>query len=87
MSGVLSGPLFSLCFLLSLFDPLEVPFLGNLPLFIVFLIALLVVFVVWKVIKFAVKLLLVLAVFFVILIGLDFLGVFSWLQNLFSHLL
>ena len=75
------------CFMLSLFDPMELPFLGNIPLFLLLLIAIVVVFVVWKLIKFAIKVFLVIVVFFIILIGLDFIGVFSWLQSIISSFL
>jgi len=73
--------------MLSLFDPMELPFLGNIPLFLLLLIAIVVVFVVWKLIKFAIKVFLVIVVFFIILIGLDFIGVFSWLQSIISSFL
>ena len=52
-----------------------------LPLWAVFLIGIMLVVVAWKLIKFALKILLVLVVFFVILIGLDALGVFNTIQN------
>lgn len=52
-----------------------------LPLWAVFLIGIILVVVAWKLIKFALKILLVLVVFFVILIGLDALGVFNIIQN------
>lgn len=53
-----------------------------------FLIGLIVIVIVaWKFIKFALKILLVLIVFFVILIGLDILGVFEILQNVLSGFL
>ena len=57
-----------------------------IPLWAVFLGIILVVIVAWKLIKFAIKILLILIVFFVILIGidfgLDFLGVFTQIQNI-----
>ncbi len=52
-----------------------------LPLWAVFLIGIILVVVAWKLIKFALKILLVLVVFFVILIGLDALGIFNTIQN------
>lgn len=52
------------------------------PLWGIFLIGLVAVIVAWKLIKFALKILLVLVVFFVVLVGLDFLHVFDWLQGL-----
>jgi len=60
----------------------EMEILGvYLPLWAVFLIGIMLVVVAWKLIKFALKILLVLVVFFVILIGLDALGVFNTIQN------
>ena len=52
-----------------------------IPLWALFIGLILIAVVVWKLIKFAIKILIVIVVFFVILIGLDFLGVFSWIQN------
>ena len=52
-----------------------------IPLWAIFIGLILIVVVIWKLIKFAIKILLILVVFFMILIGLDFLGVFSWIQN------
>jgi len=47
------------------------------PLWALFIGLILVVVVVWKLIKFAIKILIVVVVFFAILIGLDFIGVFD----------
>ena len=55
-----------------------------IPLWALFIGLILVVVVVWKLIKFAIKILIVVVVFFVILIGLDVIGVFSWINE---HLL
>jgi hypothetical protein len=55
-----------------------------LPLWAVFLIGIVIIILAWKIIKFAIKLLLIVIVIFLILIGLDFLNVFGWIQNLFS---
>jgi len=57
-----------------------------LPLWAVFLGGLIIVVVAWKFIKFAIKILLILIIFFAILIGLDFLGVFNFIQNLLSNI-
>jgi len=59
----------------------------NLPLWAVFLIGIIAIIIVWKLIKFAIKILLIVVVFFVILIGLDFLNVFDFIQNLFSGII
>lgn len=56
----------------------------ELPLWAIFLIGIIVVIVSWKLIKFALKILLIGIVVFVILIGLDFFNVFNWIQNLFA---
>ena len=53
-----------------------------LPLWTVFLGVILIAIVAWKIIKFAIKILLILVVFFAVLIGLDIVGVFTWIQEL-----
>jgi len=53
-----------------------------LPLWLVFLLLIIGVIVAWKLIKFTIKILLVIIVFFLILIGLDFFGVFDFIQNI-----
>ncbi len=52
------------------------------PLWLIFLLLIIGVILVWKLIKFTVKFLLIIIVFFLILFGLDFFGVFEFLQNL-----
>ena len=59
---------------------------GVLPLWLVILIGLIVVIIAWKIIKFAIKILLILIVAFLILMGLDIIGVFDFIQNLLSGL-
>jgi len=49
----------------------------NLPLWVVFAGGIILVYVAWKIIKFAVKILLILIVFLGILFGLDLIGFFS----------
>ena len=56
----------------------------DLPLWAFFIIGLVAVIIVWKLFKFAVKILLVIVVFFIILIGLDAFGVFDAIQNIFA---
>mgnify|MGYP006284381831 CR=1 FL=1 len=56
----------------------------TLPLWAVFLILIIAVVIVWKLIKFAIKVLLVIVVFFAILFGLDFLNVFDTIQGIIS---
>ena len=58
----------------------------TLPLWAVFLGGIVIVVVAWKLIKFALKILLVLVVFFAILVGLDVLGVFNLIQSLLSNI-
>ena len=58
-----------------------------IPLWALFVILIIAVIVLWKLIKFALKILLVVIVFFAILIGLDFLNVFNILQEFLSSFL
>ena len=59
-----------------------------IPLWALFIGVIILAVVVWKLIKFAIKILIVVVVFFAILIGLDFLEVFTWInENMFSLLL
>lgn len=60
---------------------------GSLPLWAIILVGIIVVVIAWKIIKFALKILLVLIVSFGILMGLDFLGVFNVLQDLLSSII
>jgi len=53
----------------------------TIPLWAFFIGIIVVVLVAWKLIKFALKILLVIIVFIVILIGLDIVGVFAWIQE------
>ena len=56
----------------------------NLPLWAVFIGGIIVVFIAWKLIKFAIKVLLILIAFFLVLFGLDLVGFFTWVQNFLS---
>ncbi len=56
----------------------------NLPLWAIFLTGIIVVIVAWKFIKFAIKVLLLAVVIFVVLMGLDVLNVFQSIQSFFS---
>lgn len=58
----------------------------TLPLWAVFLGGIILVVVAWKLIKFALKALLVIVVFFAILIGLDVLNVFNIIQDILSNI-
>ncbi|UCF13084.1 MAG: hypothetical protein JSW06_02205 [Thermoplasmatales archaeon] len=55
-----------------------------IPLWAVFIGIILIAVVAWKLIKFAIKVLIVLVIFFVILIGLDVIGVFEGINNFLS---
>jgi len=55
-----------------------------IPLWAIFLGGIILVVVAWKLIKFAIKLLLILLFFFAVLFGLDFFGVFDFIQGLLS---
>lgn len=54
---------------------------GNIPLWVILIIIILIVVVAWKLIKFAIKILIVVVVFFAILIGLDVIGVFDLINK------
>jgi len=56
----------------------------TIPLWAIFIGIIIVMFIAWKLIKFAIKLLIIVVVFFIILIGLDFLGVFETIQQIIS---
>jgi hypothetical protein len=55
--------------------------LADIPLWMILAGVVILVIVFWKLIKFALKVLIALVVFFIILIGLDLLGVFSWINE------
>ncbi|MCK5636566.1 MAG: hypothetical protein KAH91_04015 [Thermoplasmatales archaeon] len=55
-----------------------------MPLWAIFLTGIVVVIVAWKFIKFAIKVLLLAVVIFVVLMGLDVMNVFGTIQDLFS---
>ncbi len=57
------------------------------PLWALFIGLILVVVVVWKLIKFAIKILIVVVAFFAILIGLDVIGVFDTISSFLSPLM
>lgn len=56
----------------------------DIPLWIVFLAGLIILILAWKLVKFALKILLIIAVFFIILMILDYINVFNSIQNLLS---
>ena len=58
---------------------------GSLPLWIILLIGLIVVLIAWKIIKFAIKILIILVIAFLILLGLDFIGIFDFIQNIIAN--
>ena len=58
-----------------------------IPLWTIFIGVIITVVVAWKIIKFAIKLLVILIIFFVILVGLDIVGVFSFIKDLISSFL
>lgn len=59
----------------------------TIPLWALFIGIILIVVVVWKLIKFALKLLIVVVVFFALLIGLDVIGVFDKISGFLSSFL
>ena len=57
---------------------------GQIPLIYLLLLGIVVIVVAWKVIKFAIKIFVALLIFFGVLIGLDMLGIFQWIQQMLS---
>lgn len=57
------------------------------PLWIIFLLFIIGVIIAWKLIKFTVKFLLIIIIFFIILFALDFFGVFEFIQNIIYSLI
>ncbi len=55
------------------------------PLWAIFIGGIILVLLAWKLIKFTIKLVFIVVAFLVILIGLDFAGVFDWIQNLLTY--
>ena len=54
----------------------------ELPLWALFLIGIIVVMVAWKFIKFALKIMMIVIVFFIILMVIDYFNIISGIQNL-----
>jgi hypothetical protein len=59
----------------------------NIPLWLVFLIGIIILLIFWKLFKFAIKILLIIIIFFIIMSFLDYIKVFDWIQNLISQLI
>lgn len=53
----------------------------SIPLWAIFLVVLIVLLLVWQFMHFTVRILLFFFLFFALLIILDFIGVFSWIQQ------
>lgn len=53
----------------------------SIPFWAILLVLLIVVLLVWQFIRFTLRLLLFIGLFFILLIGLDLLGVFNWIQQ------
>ncbi|OYT29799.1 hypothetical protein B6U98_01225 [Thermoplasmatales archaeon ex4572_165] len=60
---------------------------GQIPLVYLLLLGIIVIVIAWKVIKFAIKIFVALLIFFGVLIGLDMLGIFQWIQQMLSNYL
>jgi len=59
----------------------------EIPLWLFMILGIIFVVLAWKLIKFALVVLFILIIFLVILMGLDFLGVFEKLQNLIANVI
>jgi hypothetical protein len=57
----------------------------GIPLWAIFLIVIVFVIIAWSLIKFAIKVFLIILGFFIILVGLDFFGFFDMISNLLSN--
>jgi len=55
----------------------------EIPLWALFIIGIIGIVLIWKLIKFAIKILIIVIIFFVILIGLDLFHVFDAIKNIF----
>ena len=55
---------------------------GQIPLWMLLVIGVIIIAIAWKLIKFAIKVFVALLLFFGVLIGLDMVGVFEFIQNL-----
>jgi len=56
-----------------------------IPLWAIFLLAIVIAIFIWKIIKFAVKVLIVLVILFAIMMGFDYFHVFSWIQGILAN--
>ena len=56
------------------------------PTWIIFILIIIGAIIAWKLIKFTIKILLLIIIFFIILITLDFFKVFDFFQNIFFNL-
>ena len=61
--------------------------IGEIPLIFLLLIGIIIIVIAWKIIKFAIKIFVALLIFFGVLIGLDMLGIFQWIQQMLSNYL
>jgi hypothetical protein len=59
----------------------------TVPLWAIFVGGIILVLLAWKLIKFTIKLVFIVVAFLIILIGLDFAGVFDWIHNLLTPVL
>ena len=59
----------------------------DVPLWAAFLIGMIIVILAWKLIKFAIKILIIIVIFFAILVGLDYFNVFDAIQNFIGGLI
>jgi hypothetical protein len=55
----------------------------TIPLWAIFLGIIILVLLAWKIIKFAIKVLIIFVISMAVLMGLDFIGFFQWIQHLF----
>ena len=58
----------------------------DLPLWAIVIIFIIVALIAWQIVKFGLKILFIIIVFFVILGLLDYFNVFNWIQQIFSSI-
>ncbi|MEM0493204.1 MAG: hypothetical protein QXS02_04555 [Candidatus Thermoplasmatota archaeon] len=59
----------------------------EVPIWTILILLLILIVVLWRIIKFTLKILVVVIVFVLLLIGLDLLGFFSWIKDMFYSML
>jgi len=59
----------------------------QLPLWLIFFIIILIVIFAWRIVKFAIKVLLILVLIFIVLALLDYFNVFNWIKEIITTII